>query len=298
MTPMRTVVVGISGDPADDAVLAWAVDECQTMGGRLLIAHACSFGADDEEHALAGHPGLDAAIDQARHRLGAGRVRVHVQSPPSGAMLLGLAADADLLVVGPPSRGRWTHWGSTSQYVARHAPCPVIVARTAAPASGAPFAGHVVVGVDSSAASNAAVGFGFEYAESHGLPLAAITVADDAGSDIWYDDQLLEAHLTTQPPALSALAAQLEPWEHEFPKVWVKRAVFGGSPIDGLLRACAGARLLAVGVHSGRPGRRLVLGSTSLDAISRAACPVAVVQPPSITSDRLPTPKEVHHVRT
>jgi nucleotide-binding universal stress UspA family protein len=297
MTSTRTVAVGLSGAPADDAALAWAVDECRTTGGRLVIAHACSYGVDDEDHALAGHPGLVSAIDRARDDLGAARVDVHVLPPPAGAMLLAQGSAADLLVVGPPSRGRWTHWGSTSQFVARHAPCPVIVARPVAPGGTRPFAGQVVVGVDGSAAAQAALGFGFGYAQAHGLPLVALTVADEASSDIWYDDQFLEAHLTTQPPALTALSAELEPWEHDYPHVWVKRAVFGGYPVDGLLRAAEGAHLLVVGARGGRPGRRTLLGATSLDAIIRATCPVAVVQPP-ITAEPLPTPKEAHHVRT
>jgi nucleotide-binding universal stress UspA family protein len=298
MTSIRTVVVGISGAPADDAVLAWAVEECQTTGGRLVIAHACSHGIADEERDVAGHPGLAAAIDRARRDLGDDRVGVRAQAPPSGAMLLGLVTSADLLVVGPPSRKHWMHWGSTTHYVTRHAPCPVIVARNGTPGSGSPFAGHVVVGVDGSTAGRAGVGFGFPYADSHGLPLVAVTVADDDARDIWYDDQLLEAHLTTEPAALSVLSAELEPWEHEYPHVWVKRAVFSGLPVDGLLRAAEGARLLVVGAHGGRPGRRLLLGSTSLDAISRATCSVAVLQPPPVALEQLPTPKEVHHVRT
>jgi nucleotide-binding universal stress UspA family protein len=297
MTSTQTVVVGISGAPADDAVLAWAVEESRRIGGRLVIAHACSVGADDEDHALAGHPGLATAIDHARHQLGQERVSVHVQAPPSGAMLLELVTGTDLLVVGPPSRGRWTHWGSTSQYVVRHATCPVIIARSPATAGHGPFSGHVVVGVDGSAAAHAALGFGFSYARGHDLPLVAVTVAD-AGRDIWYDDQLMEAHLTTEPRPLSALSAEVESWEHEYPDVWVKRAVFGGTPVDGLLRAAEGARLLVVGGHSGRSGRQIMLGSTSLDAISRATCPVAVLQPPPLSPEQLPTPKEVHHVRT
>jgi nucleotide-binding universal stress UspA family protein len=298
MTTTRTVIVGTSGARADEAALAWSIEECRLSGARLVIAHACTYGFEDDERGLDGHPGLVTAIERARTLLGDDRVTVRVQAPPAGTMLLGLATAPDLLVVGPPSRGGWTHWGSTTQYVARHAPCPVVVARDAPSDGHGPFAGHVVVGVDGSAGGRAAAQFAFEYAHTHGLPLAAVAVALDGGRDIWYDDQLLEAHLTTEPPALSQLSAELEPWEREYPGVWVKRAVFTGRPIDGLLRAADGARLLVVGAHAGRPGRRLLVGSTSLDAVARALCPVAVLQPRPAQPAQPFIPQEVHHVRT
>jgi nucleotide-binding universal stress UspA family protein len=298
MTIARTLVVGTSGAVADEAALAWSIEECRTSGNRLVIAHACASGGEDSAHALAGHPGLVTVIQRARHVLGDDPVTVRVQAPPAGAMLLGLVTAADLLVVGPPSRGGWTHWGSTTQFVARHAPCPVVVARPAPPDGEGSFAGHVVVGVDGSAAARSAVQFAFSYAQAHRLPLAAVTVTADRGQDIWYDDQLLEAHLTSEPAALSLLSAEVEPWEHEYPTVWVKRAVFTGDPIDGLLRAASGARLLVVGAHAGRAGRRVLLGSTSLDAINRATCPVAVLQTRPAPTAQPFTPKEVHHVRT
>lgn len=298
MMIVHSVVVGTSGARADEAALAWSIDECRTTGARLIIAHACGYGFEEDERGLAGHPGLVTAIERARTLLGEDRVTVRVQAPPSGAMLLGLVTASDLLVVGPPSRAGWTHWGSTTQYVARHAPCPVVVARDAPSNGHGSFAGHVVVGVDGSAEARAAVGFAFEYAHAHGLPLAAVTVSPDGGRDIWYDDQFLEAHLTTEPPALSQLSTELEPWEREYPGVWVKRAVFTGRPIDGLLRAAEGARLLVVGAHAGRTGRRLLLGSTSLDAVGRALCPVALLQArPACTAPSF-TPQEAHHVRT
>ena len=275
--PARTVVVGVSGAPIDDTALAWSVEECRRSGARLVIAHACSDGRDDDPRALTGYPGLTAAIQRARQELGEARVTVRVQAPPSGTMLLGLVTAADLLVVGPPSHGRWTHWGSTTQYVARNAPCPVVVARPAPPPGDAPFAGQVVVGVDGSASARAAIGFGFAYAYEQGLPVVAVTVTADDHRDIWYDDQLLEAHLTVEPAALQLLAAQLEPWEHLYPTVWAKRAVFTGRPVDGLLRAAQGARLLVLGADAGSSTRRVLLGSTSLDTITRATGPVAIV---------------------
>jgi nucleotide-binding universal stress UspA family protein len=287
VTPVtgRKVVVGVSGAPADDAALAWSVRECRANGARLVIAHACFQGGDDDAAALAVHPGLTVAVDQARRELGADRVTVRVQAPPSGAMLLGLVGPGDLLVVGPPSRGRWTHWGSTTQYVARHASCPVVITHSGEPVEAA-YAGHVVVGIDGSSAARAAMGFAFSYADEHGLPVVAVMVTPDGhrGDGV-------------ESAAAVRLAAEVEPWQRRYPTVPSARALFAGRPVDGLLQAAQGARLLVLGAHAGPSSRRVLLGSTSLDAISRATCPVAILQPPPDPTEHPVTPKEVHDVR-
>jgi nucleotide-binding universal stress UspA family protein len=217
--------------------------------------------------------------------LGTQRVTVTVGKPPAGPMLLDLVDPASLLVVGPPSRGGWTHWGSATQYAARRAPCPVVIARRpAAPGRGAQFAGHVVVGVDGSPASQAALAFGFGVADRHQVPLAAVHVTAWSAGDVWYDDQLLETHLSSEPDALQLLSREVEPWERAYPDVWVKRGVLCAyRTIDGLLRAADGASLLALGANAGL--RHLFgLGSTSLDAISRATAPVAITPAPGVSA--------------
>jgi nucleotide-binding universal stress UspA family protein len=299
----RHIIVGASGAADDEAVVAWSIAECRHDGSRLVIAHACSRSRGDEPEemsvGLAGHPGLTEAVNHARRELGTDRVTVRVEPLPPGGMLVNLATAADLLVVGPPDRGGWTHWGSTTHYVTRHAPCPVVIARPTREASShATFAGHVVVGVDGSGAAHAGLGFAFAYAEAHHLPVAAVTVARSGVQDLWYDDQLLETHLTAEPAALELLSTEVEAWERAYPTVWVKRVVFAGRPLDGLLRAADGATMLVLGTHARRRGPRVLLGSTSLDAIARAACPVAILQPPSVAIDNLHPYREVHDVQT
>src|SRR5437588_677499 len=82
--------------------------------------------------------------------------------------------------------------------LAAHARCPVVVARPVR-GQGGLFAGHVVVGVDGSAPARAALAFGFGFAETHGLPLAAVHAAgthhDDQPGDVWVDDTFGETHL-------------------------------------------------------------------------------------------------------
>jgi nucleotide-binding universal stress UspA family protein len=237
------VVVGVSGAPADEPALAWAVDECRRRPARLVIAHACTHA----ESGAAGHPGLTAAVDDARQALGADQVDVRVGPRPAGPALLGLVGPRDLLVVGPPSRTGWTHWDSTTQYVARHAPCPLVVVRPSRVESRAAFPGHVVVGYDGSVAARAALAFAVPYAAGNGARLVAVTVN----------------------------MAALAPWP-------LRQDFRFGQPGPAILDAARGARLLVLGAHAGRPGRRIRLGSTSLDAISRATGPVAILPMPSV----------------
>jgi nucleotide-binding universal stress UspA family protein len=214
-------------------------------------------------------------------------------------MLIDLADPFSLLVLGPPTHGGWTHWGSSTQHAARHAPCPVVIARRiGAPGRGAAFAGHVVVGVDGSTASRAALAFGFGFADRHDLPLAAVTITPWGAGDVWYDDQLLETHLTTEPDALQLLSREVEPFERTYPRVWVKRGMLCAyRTIDGLLRAADGASLLALGANAGLR-HQCLLGSTSLEAISRATSPVVIVPAPGIASSQPMESEIVHSGRT
>jgi nucleotide-binding universal stress UspA family protein len=290
------VIVGASGAVDDGPVVSWAIEEAGRRGARLVIAHACSWSSDlDDDLPLPRHPGLVDAIGRARAALGSDRVTVRLARPPAGAMLVGLATSGDLLVVGSPTQSGWSFWNSSTDFVARHAGCPVVVVRPPVdPGSDAPFAGHVVVGVDGSPAAQAALAFGFDEASRRGVPLAAVHVTPGGVQDVWYDDQRLEAHLTTEPAALELLARAVGPMEHAYPEVWVKRAVFAGQPLRGLLRAAEGAALLVLGAHASGAARRMRLGSTSLAAMGRAASPVVILPSPAIVVDH-PT-KEVEHV--
>jgi nucleotide-binding universal stress UspA family protein len=299
-TSPHSIVVGTSGAVEDGLAVGWAIDEAQRTHADLTIAHACSHASDGEgDDQLQGHPGLANVIAWARMALGNDRVRVVGGKRPVGSMLVDLCDPFSLLVLGPPSRGGWTHWGSATQYAARHAPCPVVIARRVAePGRGAPFAGHVVVGVDGSAASQAALAFAFGFADRHQVPLAAVQVTGWSPGDVWYDDQLLETHLTSEPEALELLAREVEPWEREYPRVWVKRAVFCSyRTLEGLLRAADGASLLVLGANPRLP-RQFLLSSTTLDAISQATGPVAVVPAPTSAADQPTVGETVHSGQT
>jgi len=282
------VVVGVKGAPVNSAALLWAVAEAGETGMLLVVGYACPA---DSALAAPGagtrmsllelvEPSLARAVAAAKQRLGGDRVAVVARAEPPGEMLVGLAESSDLLVIGSPAGRGWLERGSTTHYVVRHARCPVVVVRqpsgTLDTGEGGPFRGNVVVGVDGTASAQAALQFGFGYAVEHRRPLVALNVIPFAETDLWYDDELLETHVTVESAALELLAQEVEPWEHKYPDVAVKRAVFMGRPLDGIVRAADGAALLVVGDSS--HGRvRQMLGSVSHGVIDRARCPVAVV---------------------
>jgi nucleotide-binding universal stress UspA family protein len=138
------------------------------------------------------------------------------------------------------------------------------------------FAGHIVVGVDGSPSSRAALEFAFGYAAEHRRPVAAVHVEPKMEAVVSFDDSARELQLGAAPAALAFLAEEVEPWQHKYPDVAVKRAVFGGRALAGLLRAATGSELLCLGSSgSGWAGR--LPGSVTHDAIDRAPCPVAII---------------------
>ncbi|MEV4352720.1 universal stress protein [Actinoplanes sp. NPDC049596] len=131
--------------------------------------------------------------------------------------------------------------------------------------------------MDGTAASRAALDFGFAFAGEHDLPLAAAHVSPASRDDYFNDDVTLSAHFAIEPAALELLAAETEPLALRHPGLPVRRAVLHGSVIEGLDRAGYGAALLVLGdMRRGVVGRART-GDVPLAVATRAPCPVAVV---------------------
>jgi nucleotide-binding universal stress UspA family protein len=280
-----TIVVGLGGSNGWFA-LAWAIEHAGASGASLVLCHACR--ADSPLASSAGPPGmalleivdpaLARAVAQARMRLGGHRVTVRAEPLRPSALLLDAARNADLVVLGPPARTDMIGRGRTVHRVAAHARIPVVVARRSGGRTHGTFAGHVVVGVDGTPASRAALEFAFEEASLHRRPLAAVYVTDRRTDDFWYDETILSTHFAAEPAGLDLLATEIEPWTNKFPGVHVKRGVFAGRPLDGLLRAADTAALLVVGQSGHRTPAQALLGTIADGVIDAADSPVAVVK--------------------
>jgi nucleotide-binding universal stress UspA family protein len=155
--------------------------------------------------------------------------------------------------------------------------CPLVVVRPTLGYPGAPFAGHVVVGVDGSSAARAALQFGYRYAARHRMPIAAVHVTSESAGDLWFDECILETHFAVEPPALAMLANQIGVLGRRDPDIVIKRAMYGGETAEALLRASAGAALLVVGRADGGVAPYFRAGSVREALAYHAGCTLAVV---------------------
>ena len=139
----RRIVVGVDGSAGAVAALRWALAEARLHGASLDVVHAwqpptyySSTGlgivpVDLSEVAAGAKEVLEAAIDDALDGALADDLTIRplvVEGPPAN-VLLGLAAGADLLVVGSRGLGGFSALmlGSVSHRCTHHAPCPVAV---------------------------------------------------------------------------------------------------------------------------------------------------------------------------
>ena len=194
-------------------------------------------------------------------------------------MLLRESEHADSIVLGSRGVGGFTDLvvGSTTLHVVSHARCPVIA--VPAPAGDEESREGVVVGVDGSEVSDAAIQFAFEVAAVTGEPLRAVHV--------WHDPTRsgvgrLMPSIGDQAEVLgeerSMLSKLMSGWREKFPEVEVQELVVPGHPISVLSAAAEEARLLVVGSHGRGSIRSLVLGSVSHGVLHHASGAVAVVR--------------------
>ena len=184
---------------------------------------------------------------------------------------------AQLVVIGDRGLGGVTGLllGSVATALAAHAESPVVVVRgdDEDPDPSAP----IVVGVDGSPVSEAALAFAFDAAAARGVPLVAVHTWWDVSVDPAMAPLLDWDAIERDERRL--LAERLAGWGEKYPDVRVQRVVLRDRPAHALVEQSRGAQLVVVGSR-GRGGfTGLLLGSVSHAVLQRAQCPVAVVRP-------------------
>ncbi|MFC9610599.1 universal stress protein [Streptomyces sp. NPDC056938] len=274
------IVVGI--DPARDwrLPLSWAVDEARRRryGLRLVAAvlpQHSTHHVDDTPGSMAlnqaASEALRAAVAWSRERHTEVESAVElVEGFPAPAMGR-MSRQARMIVLGSRHLGRTAEFfsaGSLVVPVTAQAHCPVVVVGDAEHVTQQPP--YLVVGIDGSESSKAALGLAFEEAALRGAELHAISV--------WQPPVLLPHD---EEPAQQAQRRMLSEatagWSQKYPDVVLRHEVLAGHPVEELAGAAEHALALVLG-RRGRGGYTgMRLGSVVHGLLHRAHCPVITV---------------------
>jgi nucleotide-binding universal stress UspA family protein len=260
----KKVVVGIDGRPDCENAIRWGAAEAASRGAALDLVHAfvwAEFRVPLGPSDLA--PGLRAqadgivadAVELARKFEPGPAVTGRSVDGFPAPVLLAASRHADLIVIGSRATGPLLGLvvSSAGVELSAHAHCPVVVVR---PAEDSLAGSRVVIGYDGSRPADAAVEFGLDYAQRHGLPARIVAVLGDEDDD----DHDLLAGIRQHP-----LAADTELIE------------VTGHPSELLLEWSSDAQLVVVGSRGLGGFTGLLLGSVSQTMLHQSPCPVAVI---------------------
>lgn len=300
------IVVGYDGSPRAGLAVDWAAAVAQRRQLPLTVLHILDYmGMIPGPVGPPLWPNLakKAALEVAEE--GARRARKVVESTEVTAVtkidrvaysLVESSREAELIVVGTRGHGEAAGvlLGSVGFAVSAHALCPVAVVRgdsSRLPGPDRP----VVVGVDGSPSSHAALAYARGVAVSTAAPLVIVTAYQSTASQPWAKAAVytVENHggptfgTIAEEAAEKLAAAAVETVLEQSPPVNVSARALEGRTVSVLTAAAANAGLLVVGSrgHGGFVG--LLLGSVSHGAIHLAPGPVVVVrafpEPPGVS---------------
>ena len=262
------VVVGFDGSAPAEGATRWAAREAQSRGLGLTVIHATVPPMSSSGAWGPGAPiSLDAldeiresaqtSLDAFASTLPASDIQTLVQVGSPTGILLSASETAALIVVG--SRGH----------------CPVVVIRE----ERAVDATAVVVGVDGSAASHAAVDFAFDYASRHRLTVLAVHAWDVPSFDlIVMPNTPVPIEIGDIANTEVRLAAELlAGYEASYPDVALETRVIRTTPANAILSVEPEAAIIVMGTRGHGSVIGSIIGSVSHTVLHRATVPVVVV---------------------
>jgi nucleotide-binding universal stress UspA family protein len=274
----RRIVVGIDGSAASQEALRWAIMLADSLGLALLAVHAlgvCDRWHDPDASARSWRRSLTDLVERTwcsslAQATSPHRVEVRDGDPVSELLKAGATEAALLLVVGKRDPGDCgiRAVGSTADQVLQWAQVPVLVvpARgTRARSSGSRTLRRLVVGVDGSPGSLAALHFAAEVAERLGGAVEVVHVFPGGGGR-----QALDGKMT-------AVGAELLAIRHR--GVSATTVVRVGDPPAAVLEVAedTDADLVVVGTRDRGSQGELVRSSVARTVAARASRPTLVV---------------------
>lgn len=284
---MERIVVGVDPSPAGRQALDWAVRECLARGAALTVLRAWqtpAFGfyyaiepAISDGPPLAQSEAQRVADDELKLALervpGGDGLDAHASAVmgPAAHVLVDAAQDASMVVVGSRGLGALSRavLGSVSSSVLHHAGCPVAVIPERAEVRQVQPP-RVLVGIDHSPASQAALRYAVEHARRHGAVLVPVFVHEPV---VAAAGQSLSGLEGSERASLEATAAAAGAGD-----LVVEPEVCTGHAGEVLYQLARPQDVLVTGSR-GRGGfAGLLLGSTSTSVAQHATSPVVVVR--------------------
>jgi len=275
------VMVGVDGSTRAAAASEWAARLAVIRRARLVVASAWQSDQAEgtkedvarrrtETQALLEGPWCDPA-----RAAGAVPRPLLLDGTPDVLLEAAAAEQADLIVVGNRGVGGFAalHLGSVAHHLARHTTLPLAIVPSPAAGSGPKT---IVVGVDGSPSSDAAIGFAFAEADWRAADVLAIH-AVDGPQFTGPSDALIYDRRSEEARAVGLLYRATAEWHEQFPDLLVQRRVRWAPPAETLVKASTSAQLVVVGRRGGGGFLGLRLGSVVQALLHHAACPVAVV---------------------
>lgn len=279
------IAVGIDGSAGSTAALQWALNSPSQLGPvepvaishvpiwrQVVAGSAAPMLWTEEEIRISDVLAsvLDDVGDDARPRLR----QATISEGSTSAVLARAGERCGTLVIGTRSRGPVadTLRGSVSVDCAAHALSPVVVV----PEEGGDPNGPVVVGVDGSPHSTAALRWALEHHDAD-VPIIALGVWTFVVHGMWQemphpDDQSIT---DTEKVVTDVVTRVLD--EAGAPAGRVTIQVEHGDPRTTLHRAGATARLLVLGSRGATGWQHALLGSVTTALLHQPSAPTAVI---------------------
>ncbi len=278
---------------ADHAVVA-ANDIARLFGSRLVFVHAVPYPAPAQvlfPHLVQGTTDRLMAVSRVASETVSNRVssltgrstedidvRVDVGAPDEIIVETAEESGADLLViVASGSDGTGKGLGVTAMRIARHAHCPVLVARKG------PAKGPVLAATDLSDPAMGALSMGGILSARTGEPMVALHVVDYApmvvvpeafgpGIPVPVSEEEHKAILKAANDRLDEALTRQE--------IKADRLIEEGAPSDRIVGTAEliEASILVMGTEGGGGLRRMLLGSVAEDVLRQAPCSVLLVR--------------------
>ncbi len=272
---MRTIIVGVDRSSSSQAVAGWAGRLAVGLGAELVAVNAflgpwSMTTPDDWEEVVALRERV-LAKRWIRPAVDAGAsVTTMVREGDPRDVLANVAGEitADLIVLGRVGEGGgpgFLHLGSVAEYAAHHWSRPLAVV----PPHAGPVT-RIVIGVDGSAGSQAAVGWCAQVAPALGATAVAVAVEEAGAGSASTEQPDVEGRVRELAAPLVDAGVEVE--------VIVQRDL---RPADALLgvASAVGADLLVVGLRGVGGFTGLRAGGVALKVLHRASLPLVLVPP-------------------